>query len=101
LSLLYSKYDEALKGKYVEREDLFQELIRYFEANRQRFKHTTVIIDHYEHFSAQEQELVLTLCIHTHIVQICLTLDRKALTTANDLNNMFYRPAKTYQQLVN
>lgn len=100
LSLLYSKYDEALKGKYVEREDLFQELIKYFEANRQRFKHTTVIIDHYEHFSAQEQELVLTLCKHTQNVQICLTLDRKALTTANDLNNMFYRPAKTYQQLV-
>src|SRR5699024_12403279 len=61
LSLLYSKYDEALKGKYVEREDLFQELIKYFEANRKRLKYTTIIIDKYEQLSAQKQQHVLNI----------------------------------------
>lgn len=100
LSLLYNKYDEALKGKYVEREDLFQELIKYFEENSQKFKHMTVIIDHYEHFSAQEQELVITLAKYTQNVQICLTTDAQTVYLNNDLNNLFYRPAKTYQQLI-
>src|SRR5690625_1465789 len=61
LSLLFRKYDEALKEKYIEREDLFHELIEYFKTNKNNFKNTTVIIDHYEHFSAQEQELIVTL----------------------------------------
>ena len=100
LSLLYHKYDEALKDKYVEREDLFQELIKYFEHNHQSFKHTTVIIDHYEHFSAQEQELVLALAKHTQSVKICLTVDAQTVSTNNDLNQLFYRPAKTYHQLI-
>lgn len=99
LSLLFSKYDEALQEKYVEREDLFHELVEYFKTNKNNFKNTTVIIDHYEHFSAQEQELIVTLAKYTNKVFISLTLDEKVALENNDLNNLFYRPTKTYQQL--
>src|SRR5690625_4118946 len=99
LSLLFRKYDEALKEKYIEREDLFHELIEYFKTNKNNFKNTTVIIDHYEHFSAQEQELIVTLAKYANKVFISLTLDEKVALENNDLNNLFYRPTKTYQQL--
>src|SRR5690625_1754380 len=99
LSLLFRKYDEALKEKYIEREDLFHELIEYFKTNKNNFKNTTVIIDHYEHFSAQEQELIVTLAKYANKVFISLTLDAKVALENNDLNNLFYRPTKTYQQL--
>src|SRR5690625_2441745 len=101
LSLLYQKYDQALKGKYIEREDLYHELIDYFKTNQELFNNVTVIIDHYEHFSAQEQELIVTLAKYTKKVLICLTLDKKAALSTNDLNNLYYRPIKTYHQLVN
>lgn len=101
LSLLYRKYDQALKGKYIEREDLFHELIEYFKSNQEILKNVTVIIDHYEHFSAQEQELIITLAKYTKKVLICLTLDKRYAMTNNDLNSFYYRPIKTYQQLVN
>lgn len=101
LSLLFNKYDESLKGKYIEREDLFHELVEHFATNSEDFKNVTVIIDHYEHFSAQEQELVVTLAKYTKKVSICLTLNEKIALANNDLNNLFYRPTKTYQQLMN
>lgn len=100
LSLLYRKYDEALEGKYIEREDLFNALIDHLKANKELLENTTVIVDHYEHFSAHEQELLITLGKFSKKLLLCLTIDEKFTRMDNDLNNIFYRPAKTYHQLI-
>jgi len=100
LSLLYEKYDENLRGKYVEREDLYQELIQYIKQQKETFKDVTIVVDHYEHFSAQEQELIMTLAKYAKKVMICLTLKPEIAQKPNDLNSPFYRATKTYQQLI-
>lgn len=100
LSLLYEKYAENLSGKYVEREDLYQELIKYIKQQKDVFKNVTIVVDHYEHFSAQEQELMITLAKYAKKILVCLTLDEQIVQQPNNLNSPFYRSAKTYQQLV-
>lgn len=99
LSLIYKIYDEALADSYLEREDLFKELISLIKTEKNRFEKLLVIVDHYEHFSAQELELLITLAKYTKQLWISLTINKKALNDSNDLNNLFYRPLKTYQQL--
>lgn len=100
LHLIYSEYDKRLAGSYLEREDLFEELIEFIKAERELFSKLTIIVDHYEHFSAQELELILTLAKYAKNLLISLTLSKEAAVATNDLNNPFYRPLKTYQHLI-
>jgi ATP-dependent helicase/nuclease subunit B len=100
LSLLYQKYDKRLKGKYVEKEDLYKELIQYVSDRKKDFQKVTIVVDHYEHFSAQEQELLLVLAKYSKKLMICLTLDANRSLQRNDLNNPYYRSTKTYHQLI-
>lgn len=99
LSYLYRKYNEAVAGSYLEREDLYKELIQTIRTGEANFKQTIIYVDHYEHFSAQELELLLTMAKCSARLVINLTLTKESLNTANDLNNLFYRPVKTYHQL--
>lgn len=99
LSLIYKEYNQLLKGKYIEQEDLYVELINYIKKQPDTFKNTVIFVDHYEHFSAQEQELITTLAKHVNHLYINLTLDSSTNLELNDLNNLFYRPLKTYHQL--
>lgn len=100
LSLLYKRYDENLQDKYVEKEDLYSELIDYIRSQKENLKDVTVIVDHYEHFSAQEQELLVVLAKNTKNVLISLTLNEEIALQHNDIYNPFYRPTKTYNQLI-
>lgn len=99
LSYLYEKYNEAVVGSYLEREDLYKELIQMIGEGEANFKHTIIYIDHYEHFSAQELELLTTIAKHSARLVINLTITEESVRAANDLNNLFYRPLKTYHQL--
>ncbi len=100
LSLLYEKYDAQLEDSYVEKEDLYTELIQYVQQQAELFKNVTIVVDHYEHFSALEQELLIQLAKVAEKLMICLTLKEEAIHQPNDLNNPFYRPAKTYHQFL-
>lgn len=100
LSLLYEKYDESLRGKYVETEDIYKELIQYIHNQKKDFENVTIVVDHYEHFSAQEQELLIELAKYSKKLMLCLTLDPQISLQANDLNNPYYRSTKTYHQLI-
>lgn len=99
LSLLYQRYDESLLNKYVEKEDLYSELIDYIKSQKQNLTDVTVIVDHYEHFSAQEQELLTVLAKNTKNLYICLTLNEQIALQQNNVNNPYYRSTKTYNQL--
>ena len=100
LSLLYQRYDEELSGKYIEKEDMYSELIQSLYAMKQELQNTHVIVDHYEHFSAQEQELLLVLARTTKNISIMLTLNEDKTKHPNNIYNPFYRSTKTYEQLV-
>ena len=100
LSFLYQRYDERLSDKYVEKEDLYGELIDYLYEMKESLKDVHVVVDHYEHFSAQEQELLLVLARTTKNVSILLTLDEERAQQENDIYNPFYRSTKTYKQLL-
>ncbi len=99
LSYVYEKYDATLENRYLEREDLYKELIQLISDEQSNFKHVTIYVDHYEHFSAQEMELLTTLAKYSKRVLINLTLPNEVVNVPNDLNNLFYRPLKTYHQL--
>lgn len=101
LSLIYQRYDERLSNKYVEKEDLYSELITYIKTQKSNFKNVSVIVDHYEHFSAQEQELLLVLAKNTKSLSVCLTLNDQMAFQQNNIHNPYYRSAKTYHQLNN
>ncbi len=99
LSYLYEKYNEAVVDSYLEREDLYKELIKMIGEGEANFKNTIIYIDHYEHFSAQELELLTTIAKYSARLVINLTITEQSVSTQNDLNNLFYRPLKTYHQL--
>lgn len=99
LSYLYKKYDQALAGSYIEREDLYKELIQHISNQSEKFSKSVIYVDHYEHFSAQELELLTTLARHSSRLLINLTLSQKSLGESYDYNNLFYRPLKSYFQL--
>lgn len=96
---LYQKYNEALAGSYLEREDLYTELINLIENEQNLFRDVTIYVDHYEHFSAQELELLTVLAKNSKQLLISLTLTPAAVKMETDYNNLFYRPLTTYQQL--
>lgn len=99
ISHLYEKYDQALAGSYLEREDLYTELIELIETEQNLFRDVTIYVDHYEHFSAQELELLTVLAKNSKQLLISLTLTPAAVNMPEDFNNLFYRPLKTYHQL--
>lgn len=102
LSYLYGKYNDAVTDSYLEREDLYKELIQMISAGEANFKDTTIYIDHYEHFSAQELELLITLARYSKHLEIHLTINPetvKVIPQDTELNHLFYRPLKTYRQL--
>lgn len=101
LSYLYQKYDQALEGSYLEREDLYRELITYLTNHAKDFSKTIVYVDHYEHFSAQELELLKVLGKYAKRLLISLTLNKDSLAKDNTYHNLFYRPNKSYFQLKN
>ena len=100
IAYLYQRYDEKLTDKYVEKEDLYGELIDYLYEMKESLQGVHIIVDHYEHFSAQEQELLLVLARTTKNVSILLTLDEERAQRENDIYNPFYRSTKTYKQLI-
>ncbi len=101
LTLLYTAYDQALENSYVEKEDLYFELIEHIKNNKEMFDQTIFIVDHYEHFSAQELELLIQFAKYSKELFIHLTIDEQSINVDNQLNHLFYRTNKTYHLLKN
>lgn len=97
LHLLFTAYLERLNGDYVEREDIIQALIE--EIKERDMSNTTVFINHFETFSAQEQELIIEMVKEVKDVKVSLTLDQKFTDSVPDLTHLFYEPGVTYHKL--
>jgi len=95
--LLFTAFIEEITGEYIEREDIIQALIE--EIKERDLSHTSIFIDHYETFSAQEQELILEFIKNAENVRVSLTLDQGYAVQYPELTDLFYQPAVTYFKL--
>ncbi|WP_425541659.1 PD-(D/E)XK nuclease family protein, partial [Alkalibacterium iburiense] len=97
LNLIYDEFIFQLQGKYIEREDVLEALIK--EVKERDMSQTRIIIDNFHSFSAQEQALILAFAEHAQEVKVSLVLDKKYATEPPELNNLFYEPGMTYYRL--
>lgn len=97
IRLLYNEFLTNLEGKYIEKEDVIDALIK--EVGERDLSRTTIVIDHFHHFSAQEQELILQMALFAKEVKISLVLNQKQTDSPPELTDFFYQTALTYHRL--
>lgn len=97
IQLLFQAFMEQLTGKYIEKEDILQALIK--KVQQKDLSDTTIFINHYQSFSAQEQELVYELIRASKNVTLSLTLDKKHAVEPPALTDLFYESGMTYYRL--
>src|SRR5690606_15842785 len=97
ISLIYQAYGEAVKGKYIESEDVITALID--KVRTMDMSDTYVYIEGFYQFTAQEQELILALMQQAKKVTIALTLDKPYPTEKPDLLSLFRVTGTTYYKI--
>ncbi|QQP71349.1 PD-(D/E)XK nuclease family protein [Carnobacterium sp. CS13] len=97
ISLLYQAFDAALVGKYIETEDILTALTQKLEELD--LSETTVYIESFFRFTAQEQALILALMKKAKQVTVALTLDKGYPTEKPELHELFQAAGETYYHL--
>lgn len=97
ISLLYQAFDQALAGKYIETEDILTALTE--KINEMDLSDTTIYIESFFRFTAQEQALVVALMKSAKQVTVALTLDKGYPTEKPELHELFQAAGETYYQL--
>lgn len=97
IRLLYHAFLADLEGKYIEKEDVIEALIQ--DVGQRDLSQTTIVIDYFHQFTAQEQELVLQMAEFAQAVKVSLVLDKKQTDAPPELTDFFYQPALTYYRL--
>lgn len=97
IGLLFQAFMDQLVGKYIEKEDVLEALMK--EVEQRDLSKTTIYIDQYQSFSAQEQALILTLAKSAKNVVVSFTLDRGHATEPPALTDLFYEPGMAYFRL--
>lgn len=97
ITFIYERYNEVLLGKYIEKEDVLDALKDHFDQGLERESY--VYINHFNQFTAQEQELILSFIENTRQTTLGLTLDQSYRTEQPDDQDVFYVPGRTYHKL--
>lgn len=97
IALIYRAFDEAVKGKYIETEDVLTTLIEKIQTSD--LSDTYIYLEGFYQFTAQEQELILALMQHTKKVTLSLTLDKAYGTEKPELLSLFRVTGTTYYKL--
>lgn len=97
LSLIYQSFDAALLNKYIESEDIVSALIQKVEELD--LSETTIYIESYYQFTAQEQALILALMKAAKKVTIALTTDKPYAVEKPEMHNLFQTSGITYYKL--
>ncbi|WP_407391047.1 helicase-exonuclease AddAB subunit AddB [Carnobacterium jeotgali] len=97
LSLIYHAFDEALLNKYIESEDIVSALIQ--KVTELDLSETTIYIESYYQFTAQEQALILALMKAAKKVTIALTTDKAYAVEKPEMHNLFQTSGTTYYKL--
>lgn len=97
IQLIYSAFMDALAGNYIEKEDIMDALIQKIYS--EKMSDTYVFVEHFQHFNAQEQQLLLALMQQTKKVTVALTLDQKYTEQKPEPYELFYTTGETYHRL--
>lgn len=97
IQLLFQSFNEQLINQYIEKEDIIKVLIE--EIKNRDMSNTTIYINHYQNFSAQEQELLIELIRSCKNVVVSLVLDQKYAVEPPELTHLFYETGMTYYRL--
>ncbi|WP_413526898.1 PD-(D/E)XK nuclease family protein [Marinilactibacillus psychrotolerans] len=97
IKLLFQAFNYKLIGQYIEKEDIIRSLIE--EIKNRDMSNTTIYINHYQSFSAQEQELIIELIRVSKQVTVSLVLDQKFAVEPPEMTHLFYETGITYHRL--
>lgn len=97
ISLLYQAFDASLTGKYIETEDILTALTK--KLKEIDLTNTTIYIESYFRFTAQEQALILALMQTAKKVTISLTLDKGYPSQKPEMHELFQAAGETYFKL--
>lgn len=97
LQLLYGAFNEAIRGHFVEREDLFDILAQ--TILKTDLSKTGVYIVGFERFSSKEQTVLLALMKQAYKVSVTLPLSRTYFNKGQDTHPLMMVPVKTYRTL--
>lgn len=97
INLLFQAFNQRLVDQYIEKEDILQSLIK--EIQRRDLSNTTIYINHYQSFSAQEQELIIELVRVCKNVVVSLVLDQKFAVEPPEMTHLFYETGIAYYRL--
>lgn len=97
INLLFQAFNDNLIGQYIEKEDIIRSLIE--EIKNRDMSNTKIYINHYQSFSAQEQELIIELIRACKQVTVSLVLDQKFAVQPPELTHLFYETGMTYYRL--
>ncbi len=94
ISLIYSKFNEYMEGKYTDDEDKMNLVIEKLD-NSTYFDDAEIWVDGFNSFSALEYKILEKLMVKSRKLNISLTLDMK-----NSHDNSIFKPtSNTYEKL--
>lgn len=96
ISLIYSKFNEYMEGKYIDDEDKLKLVIEKLD-NSTYFNDAEIWVDGFNSFSALEYKILEKLMTKSRKLNISLTLD---IDSANDAS-IFNTTSNTYERLRN
>ena len=98
IQLIYSRYLEALIGKYIEAEDIIEALIAYVEDGN--LSDATIYVNHFYTFNPQEMRLLKAFMQHTKGLTVAFLLDEGnyAIEIPNK-THIFFQTASNYHYL--
>ncbi len=101
LHILYSAFEESIKNKYIDENDVLSILARELEDSKM-FDNTLVYIDEFLGFTSQEYDVIREILKKADKVSVALTTDVKEDENLDMLNpnDIFYEPKKTASKLI-
>lgn len=99
ISLIYQAFNEITAEKYVIAEDLYTQLQK--DIKNHDLKDTTVIIDHYNYFSANELQILKQLGQHAQKLWVNLTLPNSPEKLSSLDIQFFNQTTQTYWAIYN
>lgn len=97
LSIIYQRFNHALKDKYIESEDILSALKNKIEELD--LSKTIIYVERYDRFTAQEQQLLIALMTAAKNVTIALTLDQAYPAEKPEMLDLFQAAGETYHNL--
>lgn len=97
LNIVYGVYEQALLGQYLGNAEIYDQLVGYLNEND--FSHAHFYLSRFSQFTANEQKIVTAIVTNAKSVLVALDLDKPAIHTTPDVNDLFFESAKVYHRL--